>query len=112
MTKLPQNLRAMHTDAYAFCERAKKYELLLVPSDSFGFPGYVRLAYCVAYDTIERALPAFRALVDAGVEAVMGAYNRTNGEPCCGSKSLIVDLLRGEWYFREELTGHGVSFLL
>ncbi len=55
-------MKALEEDAYAFCERAKKYELLLVPSDSFGFPGYVRLAYCVAYDTIERALPAFRAL--------------------------------------------------
>ena len=55
-------MKALEPDAYAFCERAKKYELLLVPSDSFGFPGYVRLAYCVAYDTIERALPAFRAL--------------------------------------------------
>ena len=55
-------MKALEDDAAAFCERAKKYELLLVPSDSFGFPGYVRLAYCVAYDTIERALPAFRAL--------------------------------------------------
>lgn len=55
-------MKALEDDAYAFCERAKKYELLLVPSDSFGFEGYVRLAYCVDYDTIERALPAFRAL--------------------------------------------------
>ncbi len=55
-------MKALEDDAHAFCERAKKYELLLVPSDSFGFEGYVRLAYCVAYDTIERALPAFRAL--------------------------------------------------
>jgi aspartate aminotransferase len=55
-------MKALEDDAYAFCERAKKYELLLVPSDSFGFEGYVRLAYCVSYDTIERALPAFRAL--------------------------------------------------
>ena len=55
-------MKALEPDAFAFCERAKKYELLLVPSDSFGFEGYVRLAYCVAYDTIERAMPAFRAL--------------------------------------------------
>ncbi len=55
-------MKSLEPDAYAFCEHAKKYELLLVPSDSFGFEGYVRLAYCVAYDTIERALPAFRAL--------------------------------------------------
>ena len=59
-----------------------------------------------AKDMAETYLPAFRDLVvDAGVEAVMGAYNRTNGEPCCGSKSLIVDLLRGEWGFE----GHFVS---
>ena len=45
-----------------FAEIAKKHELLLVPSDSFGCPGYVRLSYCVATETIERSLPAFRAL--------------------------------------------------
>ena len=54
----------------------------------------------------ETYLPAFEALVkDAEVEAVMGAYNRTNGEPCCGSKTLITDILRGEWGFK----GHFVS---
>ncbi len=45
-----------------FYEEAKKYELLLVPSDSFGIGGYVRIAYCIAKSTIERALPAFRKL--------------------------------------------------
>ncbi len=55
-------MKALEDDANAFCERAKKYELLLVPSDSFGFEGYVRLAYCIDYDTISRALPAFEAL--------------------------------------------------
>jgi len=54
------------------------------------------------YDTY---LPAFKALVEAGVESVMGAYNRTNGEPCCGSKLLLVDILRGQWHFQ----GHVVS---
>ncbi len=49
-------------DASAFCELAKRHELLLVPSDSFGCPGYVRISYCVATDTIRRSLPAFRAL--------------------------------------------------
>lgn len=49
-------------DAKAFSERAKKYELLLVPSDDFGCPGYVRVAYCVAKKTIEDAMPAFAAL--------------------------------------------------
>lgn len=47
------------SDAKAFCERAKKYELLLVPSDSFGVEGYVRISYCVKRETIERSLPAF-----------------------------------------------------
>jgi beta-glucosidase len=43
----------------------------------------------------ETYLPAFKALVtEAKVEAVMGAYNRTNGEPCCGSKALLKDILR------------------
>ena len=56
-------------------------------------------------DLEETYLPAFRALVkEAGVEAVMGAYNRTNGEPCCAS-SYLMNKLRGEWGFR----GHFVS---
>ena len=54
----------------------------------------------------ETYLPAFEAcVVNAGVEAVMGAYNRTNGEPCCGSRTLLTDLLRGKWGFQ----GHVVS---
>ena len=57
-------------------------------------------------DMEETYLPAFEALVkEAKVESVMGAYNRTNGEPCCGSKTLIQDKLRGEWKFE----GHFVS---
>ncbi len=57
-------------------------------------------------DMHETYLPAFKALVqEAGVEAVMGAYNRTNGEPCCGSKTLITKILRGEWGFQ----GHFLS---
>lgn len=55
-------VKALEPDAYAFCERAKKYELLLVPSDSFGVPGYVRIAYCVSNDQIRRSIPAFEAL--------------------------------------------------
>lgn len=55
-------VKALEEDAYAFCERAKKYELLLVPSDSFGVAGYVRIAYCVSNDQIRRSLPAFEAL--------------------------------------------------
>lgn len=55
-------VKALEEDASAFCERAKKHELLLVPSDDFGTPGYVRIAYCVTTDQITRSLPAFRAL--------------------------------------------------
>ena len=55
-------VKALEEDAYAFCERAKKYELLLVPSDSFGVSGYVRIAYCVSHDQIQRSLPSFEAL--------------------------------------------------
>ncbi|MBR4291584.1 MAG: glycoside hydrolase family 3 C-terminal domain-containing protein [Oscillospiraceae bacterium] len=57
-------------------------------------------------DMEETYLHAFEACIrDAGVEAVMGAYNRTNGEPCCGSKTLLVDTVRGKWGFE----GHIVS---
>ena len=58
-------LKALETDANAFCERAKKYELLLVPSDSFGCPGFVRISYCVSTDLIERSLPAFKKLAES-----------------------------------------------
>ena len=57
-------LRSPEPNANAFCERAKKYELLLVPSDSFGVEGYVRISYCVTTEQIERALPAFKALAE------------------------------------------------
>ena len=55
-------VRSPEPDAKAFCARAKKYELLLVPSDSFGVSGYVRISYCVAKETIQSALPAFEKL--------------------------------------------------
>lgn len=48
--------------AAAFAEKARQYELLIVPSDSFGVEGYARISYCVATDMIERSLPAFKAL--------------------------------------------------
>ncbi len=56
-------MKSPEADAAAFCENAKKYELLLVPGDSFGGPGYVRISYCVAKSTIENALPAFKKLL-------------------------------------------------
>lgn len=56
-------------------------------------------------DLRETYLPAFKACVkEADVEVVMGAYNRTNGEPCCGSKRLLEDILRGEWKFKGHVT--------
>lgn len=55
-------VRALEEDAAAFSERAKDFELLIVPSDSFGVGGWVRLSYCIARDTIERSMPAFAAL--------------------------------------------------
>lgn len=56
-------------------------------------------------DLRETYLPAFKACVkEAGVEVVMGAYNRTNDEPCCGSKRLLEDILRGEWGFQGHVT--------
>ena len=56
-------------------------------------------------DLWETYLPAFEKLAEAGVEAFMGAYNRTNGEPCCASELLLERILRGSWGFR----GHVVS---
>ena len=54
----------------------------------------------------ETYLPAFEAAVKEGhVESVMGAYNRVNGEPACGSKTLLKETLRGKWGFE----GHVVS---
>lgn len=56
-------------------------------------------------DMWETYLPAFQACVEAGVESVMGAYNRTNGEPCCANTYLMEEILRGKWHFE----GHYVS---
>ena len=49
-------------DEKEFCAAAKKYNILIVPGSSFGCPGYVRMAYCVAYETIINALPKFKEL--------------------------------------------------
>jgi len=54
--------KSMEPDANAFCEKAKKYELLLVPSDDFGCPGYVRISYCVSTEQIINSMPAFEKL--------------------------------------------------
>ena len=57
-------VKALEDDAEAFCERAKAYELLPVPSNSFGVPGWFRLGYCIDYDVIERSLPAWKQLAE------------------------------------------------
>ena len=54
--------KCLEEDDYAFCERAKKYDLLLVPGTDFGCPGYFRAAYCIKTETIEKSLPLFKKL--------------------------------------------------
>ena len=54
--------RCFEEDDAAFCERAKKYGLLLVPGADFGCPGYFRAAYCIKTETIRRSLPLFKKL--------------------------------------------------
>ena len=56
--------KCLEEDDYAFCERAKKYDLLLVPGTDFGCPGYFRAAYCIKTDTMVRSLPLFKKLAD------------------------------------------------
>ncbi len=55
--------RALEDDDMAFSERAKKYDLLLVPGSGFGCPGHVRISFCVPTERIERSLPAFEKLM-------------------------------------------------
>lgn len=55
-------VKAPIEDEKAFCQAAKKYNILIVPGSSFGCPGYVRIAYCVAYETIVNSLPKFKEL--------------------------------------------------
>ena len=55
--------KALEEDAVAFCQKALKYDLVLVPSDSFGVPGYFRMAYCIDTEKVERSLTALRRFV-------------------------------------------------
>ena len=55
--------KALEEDAVAFCEQAKKYDLIMVPSNTFGVNGYVRLAYCIDTEKVERSLEALRKFV-------------------------------------------------
>ncbi|WP_251550157.1 pyridoxal phosphate-dependent aminotransferase [Neobacillus muris] len=55
--------KALEEDANAFCQKALKYDLILVPGDSFGCPGYFRMAYCIDTDKVKRSLPALERFV-------------------------------------------------
>lgn len=57
-------VKTLEEDDKAFAEAAKKHNLLIVPGSSFGCPGYCRIAYCVDYDMIQRALPRFKKLAE------------------------------------------------
>ena len=56
-------IKAPGGDAVAFSEKAKGNDLLVVPGDGFGCPGYFRICYCVSYDMISRSLPVFERLI-------------------------------------------------
>ncbi len=56
--------KALEEDSIAFCEKAKKYDLILVPADSFGCPGYFRMAYCIDTEKVERSITALRRFVE------------------------------------------------
>ncbi|WP_294373544.1 pyridoxal phosphate-dependent aminotransferase [uncultured Clostridium sp.] len=56
--------KALEEDEVAFCERAKKYDLLLVPGGDFGCPGYFRASYCISTETIKKSLPLFKKLAE------------------------------------------------
>lgn len=55
--------KALEEDAKAFCEKALKYDLVLVPGDTFGAPGFFRMAYCIDTEKVKRSLPALRKFV-------------------------------------------------
>lgn len=56
--------KALEEDSIAFCNKALKYDLILVPADSFGAPGFFRMAYCIATEKVERSLVALRKFVE------------------------------------------------
>ena len=56
--------KALEEDAKAFCQKALRYDLVLVPGDTFGAPGYFRMAYCIDTEKVERSLPALRRFVE------------------------------------------------
>ena len=57
--------KALEEDAKVFCQKALKYDLVLVPGDSFGAPGYFRMAYCIDTEKVERSLVALKKFVES-----------------------------------------------
>ncbi len=66
--------KALEEDANAFCMKAKDYDLILVPSDSFGVPGYFRMAYCIDTEKVERSIAALEKFVQRCTAAEPLAY--------------------------------------
>ena len=56
--------KALEEDSVSFCKKALKYDLILVPADSFGCPGYFRMAYCIDTEKVKRSLNALREFVN------------------------------------------------
>ena len=56
--------KALEEDANIFCQKAKEYDLILVPSDNFGLPGYFRMAYCIDTEKVKRSIPVLRRFVE------------------------------------------------
>lgn len=56
--------KALEEDANIFCQKAKVYDLILVPSDNFGLPGYFRMAYCIDTEKVKRSIPVLRRFVE------------------------------------------------
>lgn len=56
--------KALEEDANIFCQKAKEYDLILVPSDNFGVPGYFRMAYCIDTEKVKRSIPVLRRFVE------------------------------------------------
>ncbi len=56
--------KALEDDAVAFCQKAKDYDLILVPSDGFGVPGYFRMAYCIDTEKVQRSIPVLKKFVE------------------------------------------------
>ena len=56
--------KALEADANAFCMKAKKYDLILVPSDNFGVTGYFRMAYCIDTEKVKRSIPVLKKFVE------------------------------------------------